>query len=87
MARPSKHAEQAAPPYYIATEALYLDGNQFARAHNAGDRVPAEHVEAYGWAGKVRHPDDDTPKQPPVAAHNEPETAVGQATTEEKGDA
>ncbi|MFD1547016.1 hypothetical protein [Nonomuraea guangzhouensis] len=74
------------PPYYIATEALYLDGSQFNRAHNPGDRVPADHVEAYGWADKVRHP-DDTPKQPPAAAHNEPETAVGQATTDKKGDA
>lgn len=83
-ARPSKAAEP--PPYYIAVEPLYLDGNQFARAHNAGDLVPADHVEMYGWADKVRRPDDDL-RQQPAAAHNEPETAVGQATTEEKGDA
>ena len=85
-ARPNKAAEQAPPPYYIAVEPLFIDGNQFNRAHNVGDRVPADHVETYGWADKVRHP-DDTPKQPPAAARNEPETPTGQAANEEKGDA
>ncbi|MEU9888012.1 hypothetical protein [Sphaerisporangium sp. NPDC051011] len=68
------------PPYYIATEPLFIDDNPFARAHNAGDRVPADHVERYGWAGKVRHPDPDPATTPP-------ETRQGQATTEGKGDA
>lgn len=83
-AQQSKPARRAAPPYYIAVEPLYLDGNQFARAHNVGDRVPADHVEEYGWADKVRHPDEPAATDQP---HNEPETAIGQATTDGKGDA
>ena len=73
-----------APPYYIATQPLFL-GDQFSRAHNPGDRVPADHVEAYGWANKVRHP-DHTPEQPSAAPHTEPETALGQATSSKEGD-
>lgn len=63
--------EQAPPPYYIATEPLFIGGDPFSRAHNPGDRVPADHVEQYGWADKVRHPDQPS---------NEPETP--QATPE-----
>ena len=73
-------ADDAPPPYYIATEALFIGGNQFARAHNAGDRVPVDHVDRYGWADQVRPPDGYQPR-------NEPETDGGQATTEGKGDA
>lgn len=50
-----------APPWYIATEALYVGGNAGAmavRAFNPGDRVPADLVEPNGWAGKVSRPDD-----------------------------
>lgn len=78
-----KPAEQAAPPYYIATAPLFIDGNQFARAHNPGDRVPVDHVDRYGWADKVRPPDgyaQPAPDQP----RNEPETGTAQATTEGK---
>ncbi|WP_031165952.1 hypothetical protein [Streptosporangium roseum] len=71
------------PPYYIALQPLFL-GDQFSRAHNVGDHVPADHVEAYGWADKVRHPNDPSPQQP-AAPHTEPETTPGQATKE--GDA
>lgn len=74
----------AAPPYYIATAALYLDGSQFSRAHNAGDRVPAEHVERYGWADLVRPPDGYTAT--PNHTPSEPETTTGQATSSKEGD-
>lgn len=73
-AQQSKPARQAAPPYYIAVEPLFIDGNQFNRAHNPGDRVPADHVETYGWADKVR---------PPEPPKTEPETEPGQATSKE----
>ncbi|MET8334361.1 hypothetical protein [Streptosporangium canum] len=73
------------PPYYIATQPLFL-GDQFSRAHNVGDHVPAAHVEAYGWADKVRRP-DDTPEQPSAAPRTEPETPPGQAISKESGDA
>ncbi|MEU8040868.1 hypothetical protein [Streptosporangium sp. NPDC049078] len=65
------------PPYYIAAAPLFID-DQFSRAFNVGDRVPAEHVEKYGWADKVR---------PPAAPQIEPETAPGQATSSKEGDA
>jgi hypothetical protein len=65
--------DEAALPYYIATAPLFIGGDQFSRAHNVGDQVPAEHVEQYGWADKVRRP--DTP---------EPETAPGQAPNTSK---
>jgi hypothetical protein len=48
-------AEPAAPaaPYRIADEALFIydpdSGALPARAFNAGDRVPADMVETYGW--------------------------------------
>lgn len=35
---------------YIANEALFIG---IHRAFNAGDEVPEEHVEKYGWADKV----------------------------------
>jgi len=77
-------AEDTPPPYYIATAPLFI-GDQFGRAFNAGDRVPAEHVDRYGWAHLVHRPDED-PQQPPAAPADEPETAPGQATSKE-GDA
>lgn len=79
--------QEQAPPYFIAAEPLFIDGNQFNRAHNPGDRVPADHVEKYGWADKVRHPNDDAPQQSPAVAHNEPESEPGQAASSKKGDA
>lgn len=78
--------QEQAPPYFIAAEPLFIDGNQFNRAHNPGDRVPADHVEKYGWADKVRHP-NDAPQQSPAVAHNEPESEPGQAASSKKGDA
>ncbi|MER7131257.1 hypothetical protein [Streptosporangium saharense] len=74
-------AEEPPAPYYIAVEPLFV-GDQFSRAFNPGDRVPREHVEAYGWADKVRLP--DSPEQQPAAPQTVPETAPGQATTTEK---
>ncbi|MCK2219696.1 hypothetical protein MF672_038760 [Actinomadura sp. ATCC 31491] len=69
-----------APPYYIAIEALFIGGNQFARAFNPGDRVPVEHVETHGWADKVRPPDGyDSPQQ----TSDEPDAKGGQATSKE----
>jgi len=70
-------ADESSPPYYIATRPLFID-DQFSRAFNVGDRVPAEHVEKYGWADKVR---------PAAAPQIEPETAPGQATSSKEGDA
>ena len=71
----------AAPPYYIATAPLFI--GKFGRAHNVGDLVPVEHVEAYGWADKVRLPDGYTTPEPPPS---EPETPdSGQATTSSEG--
>ncbi|HXH77159.1 hypothetical protein [Nocardioides sp.] len=37
-------------PTFIATEPLFIGT---ARAHNAGDRVPAENVERHGWQDQV----------------------------------
>lgn len=36
---------------YIALEPLFIGGT--ARAHNAGDEVPADNVERHGWQDKV----------------------------------
>jgi|GEM_PF-3630517 len=68
--------DESSPPYYIATRPLFID-DQFSRAFNVGDRVPAEHVDKYGWADKVR----------PPAPQIEPETPPGQATSSKEGDA
>lgn len=73
----------AAPPYYIAEKPLFI--GKFGRAFNPGDMVPVEHVEQYGWQGKVRLPDGYTAPEP---APSEPDTADdGQATTSEGKDA
>jgi hypothetical protein len=74
----------ATPPYYIATEPLFV-GDQFTRAFNPGDRVPPDHVDRYGWADKVRRPDEPHPR--PGTPADQPETTEDQATIEEKGDA
>jgi hypothetical protein len=80
---PTATPAPAAPPYYIATAPLFIGGSQFARAHNVGDRVPAEHVEEHGWANLVCPPDGyEAPAAPPQPS-NEPETAPGQATSKE----
>lgn len=84
-AKPSAAAKTApaAPPYYIAERPLFI-GDQFSRAHNPGDRVPAEHVEKYGWHAGVRPPDGyPASDQPP----SEPETSSGQATSSKEGEA
>jgi len=81
--KPVAPPDPGPPPYYIATEALCVDGNPFQRAHNTGDRVPAEHVVRHGWADKVRPPDGYAAPEPT----SEPETPTGQATTDEKGEA
>jgi hypothetical protein len=81
---PTATPASAAPPYYIATAPLFIGGSQFARAHNVGDRVPVEHVEAYGWQSGVRLPDGYDPPASPQP-HNEPETRTsGRATSEGK---
>ncbi|MFI7468135.1 hypothetical protein [Nonomuraea sp. NPDC049646] len=101
MAAPNRRpaAEQQAaqkptapPPYYIAVEPLFIDGNQFARAHNPGDMVPADHVDRFGWHANVRPPDGyETADQPAdgkdAGNPSEPETPEGQATTTGKGEA
>jgi hypothetical protein len=75
------------PPYYIAVQPLFIDGSQFARAHNPGDRVPADHVDAYGWADLVRPPDGyDAAERPADEPPSEPETTTGQATSSKEGD-
>lgn len=81
-----KAAAPQAPPYYIATEALFIGGSQFARAFNPGDHVPPGHVEEHGWHALVRAP-EGYESQPAVKPPSEPETAEGQATTEGKGEA
>ena len=55
--------KQAPPPpepvelgVYVAKEALYVDG---ARAFAAGDIVPSEHINRFGWQDKVREFDDN----------------------------
>jgi len=46
-----------APQFYVAETDLFVTGEGFpARAFNAGDRVPAEHVERFGWHGQVSAP-------------------------------
>ncbi|GAA3251675.1 hypothetical protein [Nonomuraea helvata] len=80
-ARPAKRpaAEQEKsdrPPYYIATAALYIGA---ARAHIPGDQVLPAHVDRFGWADKVRPPDD-----PPAVPSDQPATDEGQAATTEK---
>lgn len=80
------------PPYYIATRPLYIGGNPFARAHQAGDRVPVEHVDLYGWQHGVRPPDGwETPAPPSKPSSkpttSEPESGSGQATSTKEGDA
>ncbi|MFI7125995.1 hypothetical protein ACIBQ1_09895 [Nonomuraea sp. NPDC050153] len=86
-ARPSRQPvavtadrEQPRPPYYVAVEPLFI-GGQFGRAFNVGDLVPADHVDTYGWADKVRLPEGvETPDQ----SNDEPDTAdSGQATSKE----
>ncbi|GAA3027231.1 hypothetical protein [Streptosporangium longisporum] len=69
----------AAPPYYIAARALFVD-NQFGRAFNPGDRVPAEHVERFGWTDHVVRPD-----LAGADLVNEPATTTGQATNSKDG--
>lgn len=81
---PTSKPEPTRPPYYIAERPLYI-GDQFSRAHNPGDRVPADHVERYGWQAGVRPPDGyEAPASPQPTT---PETGSGQASTEGKGDA
>lgn len=81
--RPARQAAtEDAPSYYIATAPLFID-DQFSRAHNVGDSVPAEHVDRYGWHDKVRRPGDDTPETP----NSEPARTRGQATSDKEGDA
>jgi hypothetical protein len=58
------------PPFYIAAERLPVGtemGNAVAgvAAFQPGDRVPAEHVERYGWQAHVRAPGDEPPPQEP----------------------
>jgi hypothetical protein len=82
--RDPKPAPPPHPPYYVADQALFIE---HVRAFNAGDRVPVEHVERYGWADKVHHPDGPqqlTPEPPPEP---EQKTNAGQATTKKEGDA
>ncbi|MGP3914302.1 hypothetical protein [Nonomuraea sp. 10N515B] len=68
----------AAPPYYIATQSLYIGA---ARAHAIGDRVPPEHVERFGWAHKVRRPDEAEAAAPAPVPTVQPATDEGQAPT------
>jgi hypothetical protein len=82
-----KDAEKgpATPPYFIAEQPLFLGGNQFARAFNPGDRVPASHVDEYGWHDLVRAPEGyDAPEKP---SNDKPETPEGQATSSKEGEA
>lgn len=74
-------AVQAAPPYYIAVQPLFI--GKFGRAFNPGDMVPVEHVATYGWQHLVRLPDgyENATDQPA----SEPETDDGQATTSSEG--
>jgi hypothetical protein len=54
------------PAYYVAARALPVGTEMGAAtlpvvAFQPGDRVPAEHVERYGWQAYVRAPDDPPP--------------------------
>lgn len=60
---PRRAARQQAPPaepvengVYVAKEALYVGG---ARAFAAGDIVPSEHINRFGWQDLVREFDDN----------------------------
>jgi hypothetical protein len=74
--RAGKLADVAAPPaepdvpYRIADEDLYIyhpdAGALPARAFNAGDRVPADLVDAYGWHDLTHIPEWAT--APPATA-------------------
>lgn len=72
--------ERETPPYFIATQALYIGA---ARAYAVGARVSPEHVTKHSWQGKVRHPDED---QPPPAPTEQPATDEGQAPTSKEGE-
>lgn len=72
----------AEPPYYIATAPLFI-GDQFGRAFNPGDRVPAQHVATYGWQNLVRPPDGWEPAPPQTP--DKPDAKDGQATTSSEG--
>lgn len=48
---------EAAPPYWIADEELWIRGpGGNVRAHQAGDRVSNARVAQYGWEGLVTDP-------------------------------
>ncbi len=57
---PPPQAEAPEPPYYEATEDLFIGGDAgFAKvaAYRTGSRVSPAAVERNGWGGKVRVPD------------------------------
>jgi hypothetical protein len=72
---PDSNTPQA-PPFWIADLPLPVGPEMGAeampvRAFNPGDRVPAEHVERYGWQPYVHAPDGDwavpAPAEPAAA--------------------
>jgi hypothetical protein len=78
-----------APPFWIADVALPVademgSESMPARAFNPGDRVPAEHVERFGWQAHVHAPPGDwqppDPGPPPEA--NPSETGPARARQE-----
>jgi len=69
--------ELTEPPYYEATEDLHVydpeAGTAPAVAFRAGDQVHPELVEANGWGGKVRVPEQFRDTLAPPAPPPEPD--------------
>jgi hypothetical protein len=61
---PARVKSQPPTKWYIADRplpvGLEMGGETMPpRAFNAGDKVPAEHVEKFGWQQYVHHPSDN----------------------------
>jgi hypothetical protein len=86
-----EEATVAEPPYYEATEDLFIDnpesGSMPVAAFRTGSQVAPDLVEANGWGGKVRVPEQFAgqlvPPPSPAAEAAEPETTAASAAGEE----
>jgi hypothetical protein len=76
--------EEFVPPFYEATQDLYIynpeAGTMPVAAFRAGDRVPPEMVEPNGWGGSVKLPAqyEGQPAAPGPAPGPEPGAPAGQ---------
>jgi hypothetical protein len=81
---PAPPPDALEPPYYEATQDLYVwnpeSGAVPQLAYRAGDRVVPDVVEPNGWQGQVRVPDQFAGQlTPPEPAAPEPDAAGGGA--------